>query len=123
MPWAGRINGLLQSSSSDSQTRTRLERGTDDVIKRHNLRCVSCKSCAQACPFGTIYAEMLGFYQVHCDGCAGAREKACVMTCRQGTMEYRVVDPDEEGVYIIDQYLAARAPRWVRREAGAEEAA
>lgn len=32
VPWAGRINGLLQSSSSDSQTRTRLERGIDQAF-------------------------------------------------------------------------------------------
>ena len=37
------------------------------VIMRYNLRCVSCKSCALACPFGTIYTEMLPFYATHCD--------------------------------------------------------
>ncbi|GAG96045.1 unnamed protein product [marine sediment metagenome] len=42
-----------------------LERLDDGaVIKRHNLRCVSCKLCAQACPFGTIYPELLPFYSL-----------------------------------------------------------
>jgi Fe-S-cluster-containing hydrogenase component 2 len=99
----------------------RLEDG--GVIKRHNLRCVSCKLCAHACPFGTIYTEMLPFYETRCDGCAGRGEKACVASCRQGALEYRLVDPDEEGVHIIDEYLAARAGRWTRREPGAEVAA
>ena len=41
-----------------------LEKTDDGVIKRHNLRCVSCKSCAIACPFGTIYPELLPFYSM-----------------------------------------------------------
>jgi len=98
----------------------RLEDG--GLIKRHNLRCVSCTLCAQACPFGTIYPEMLPFYSVQCDGCAGRPEKACVATCRQGAMAYRYVDPAEEGVHIVDEYLAARVSKWLKREAGAEVA-
>jgi Fe-S-cluster-containing hydrogenase component 2 len=90
------------------------------IIKRHNLRCVSCKLCAQACPFGTIYPEMLPFYAVRCDGCAGRGEKSCVAGCRQGAIEYRLVEPDEEGVHIVDEYLAARVEKWVKREPGAE---
>ncbi|MBT8060349.1 MAG: 4Fe-4S binding protein [Xanthomonadales bacterium] len=41
-----------------------LERTDEGTIRRHNLRCVSCKSCAVACPFGTIYTELLPFYNV-----------------------------------------------------------
>ena len=39
-----------------------LERGENGIVKRHNMRCVSCKSCSLACPFGTIYMELLPFY-------------------------------------------------------------
>jgi len=98
-----------------------LERMEDGgVIKRHNLRCVSCTLCAQACPFGTIYAEMLPFYSVQCDGCAGRDVKVCVATCRHSAMEYRHVEPHEEGVHIVDQYLAVKAGKWLKREPGAE---
>ncbi len=96
----------------------RLEAG--GVIRRHNLRCVSCTLCAQACPFGTIYTELLPFYESRCDGCAGRPQKNCVSLCRQGAVEYRVVDPGEKGVLIIDEYLAARAERWTRVEPGLE---
>ncbi len=41
-----------------------LERSEDGIIKRHNMRCVSCKSCSLACPFGTIYMELLPFYSM-----------------------------------------------------------
>jgi len=122
-----------------------LERLADGgVIRRHNLRCVSCKSCAHACPFGTIYPEMLPFYETSCDGCfdVGARhagdsgsaeknrphggllhnplqhldEPHCVACCPKGALQYREIDADEEDVHIIDEYLAARAVKWVKSE-------
>ena len=95
-----------------------LERGSGGIIKRHNLRCVSCKMCAHACPFGTIYTEMLSFYQVNCDLCLEQfdTQPACVNSCPLGALEFRAVDPNETNVHIIDQNLAARATRWVRRE-------
>lgn len=108
-----------------------LERLDDGaVIKRHNLRCVSCKLCAQACPFGTIYPELLPFYSLSyensCVACldsnrghAVARplphdEPPCVAACPEGALEYREIDPAEDQVHVIDEHLAARAKRWLR---------
>ncbi len=95
-----------------------LERGPKGIIQRHNMRCVSCKMCAHACPFGTIYTDMLSFYQVSCDPCLNQleTEPSCVPSCPNGALEFRVMDPSETDVHIIDQNLAARATRWVRRE-------
>ena len=95
-----------------------LERGSNGVIKRHNLRCVSCKMCAHACPFGTIYTEMLSFYQVNCDLCLDQddAEPLCVASCPLGALEFRVMDPSETDLHVIDGHLAARARRWVRQE-------
>lgn len=98
-----------------------LERAPGGIIKRHNMRCVSCKMCAHACPFGTIYTDMLSFYQVSCDPCINQldAEPLCVSSCPYGAVEFRVMDPSETDVYIIDQNLAARAARWVKRETSA----
>ena len=94
-----------------------LERGPDGVIKRHNLRCVSCKMGAHACPFGTIYTDMLSFYQVNCDLCLEqATEPPCVARCANGALEFRMIEPSETAVHVIDQHLAARANRWLRQE-------
>jgi Fe-S-cluster-containing hydrogenase component 2 len=128
-----------------------LERSDDGTIRRHNLRCVSCKSCAVACPFGTIYAELLPFYNVTyeqgCRDClaelagktsGGAvpaegesrlkpllREAAplCLGECPEGALEYREVGADEVGVHIIDGFLAARVRAWVRVDRPEEAAA
>jgi Fe-S-cluster-containing dehydrogenase component len=58
-----------------------LERREDGVMVRHNMRCVSCKCCSHACPFGTIYPELTPFYAVRCDYCLSQMQKgelACV---------------------------------------------
>jgi Fe-S-cluster-containing dehydrogenase component len=105
----------------------RLEDGPDaGLIKRHNLRCVSCKSCAHACPFGTIYPEMLTFYDMpyesYCASCLGQidSEPACVASCGRGALEYRVIDPAEADVHVLDEYVAARVRKWTRNETGNE---
>lgn len=104
-----------------------IERQEDGIIRRYNLRCVSCKSCAHACPFGTIYPEMLTFYdrpyESFCEQClAGSDdEPACVASCGQGALEYRVADSAEGDLHILDDYVAARVRKWVKREAGFEQ--
>ena len=96
-----------------------IDRGEDMVLHRHNMRCVSCKMCAHACPFGTIYTDMLAFYEVNCEACLAMTDgpPACVASCPYGALEYRDTDPSEAGIHIIDDQLAARAEGWVRREA------
>ena len=95
-----------------------LERRADGVLERHNLRCVSCKLCAHACPFGTIYPDMLSFYVTPCDYCLTQHTVAppCATSCREGAIQYRTVEPEEAGVHIVDERLAALAPKWVKRE-------
>jgi len=46
-----------------------LIRNEDGIIKRYNMRCISCKSCSIACPFGTIIPEMLPYRVAMCDYC------------------------------------------------------
>jgi Fe-S-cluster-containing hydrogenase component 2 len=95
-----------------------IERKDDQVLKRHNLRCVSCKLCAHACPFGTIYTDMLPFYESHCDACLGrvGDAPACVAGCEKGALEYVVPDPADTRLHVLDEHLAARTDRWVKRE-------
>ncbi len=97
-----------------------LERQEDGVLTLHNLRCVSCKLCVHACPFGTIYPDMVPFYVCPCDQCLGDgdSEPLCVQTCSRGALAYREVDAEEAQTHIIDDRLAARSAKWVKREDG-----
>ena len=91
-----------------------LQRQADGSIKRLNLRCVSCKLCTQACPFGTIYPEMVGFYVTPCDFCVGAAlgEPLCAWGCVRDAITYREVDPNEHQMHLIGEHFAVIAPQW-----------
>jgi len=95
-----------------------LERQEDGVLKRHNLRCVSCKCCSHACPFGTIYPETVPFYATQCDLCTASAvaEPPCSPTCVKGAIEYREVDDSEEGISILSEGLAVRSATWIKED-------
>ena len=95
-----------------------LERQPDGILKRHNLRCVSCKMCVHACPFGTILPDMVPFYTSPCDSCLGSghAEPSCVRSCSRGALAYREVEPEQPRLHILDEHLAARSDRWVKQE-------
>jgi Fe-S-cluster-containing dehydrogenase component len=98
-----------------------LERGDDGVLRRHNMRCVSCKCCSQACPFGTIYPELTPFYAVRCDYCLerlGRGDPACVSSCAKKAIEFREVEESvKDSIYVLSDHLAVRAPKWVKKDA------
>ena len=96
-----------------------LERQNDGVLKRYNLRCVSCKSCSHACPFGTIYPETLPFYVSKCDFCVltGDKEIPCTVNCPKKAVEFKEVEESpKDGVFLVGEHLAVRAPRWNKKD-------
>lgn len=92
-----------------------LERQEDGVLKRYNLRCVSCKCCSHACPFGTILPDTVPFYVTQCDYCLKKSdgEPPCIVGCVKGAIEYREVEESpEDDIYVVNDYLAVRSPKW-----------
>ena len=72
-----------------------LERSAEGIIKRHNMRCVSCKSCALACPFGAPrYGEDGKMSKCHlCVKRVDAGlEPACVRVCPTRALSFGPVD-------------------------------
>ncbi|MBN1595513.1 4Fe-4S binding protein [candidate division FCPU426 bacterium] len=97
-----------------------LERQDDGTLKRYTMRCVSCKSCAHACPFGTIYPDLVPYYASRCNLCETAQEGTippCVSKCAKKAISYKEIEPNEnEGIFLINPGLAVRAPRWQKEE-------
>lgn len=91
-----------------------LEKQPDGVLKRYNLRCIGCRSCGIACPFGTILPELIPFYTSTCDYCLGRNPEVdipdCVKSSPNGAIEYREVEEDEDkDIYLIGDHLAVRS--------------
>lgn len=76
------------------------ERNDAGILVRHNMLCTGCGSCAIACPFGTIYTDLIPYPSSVCDRCKGrlkpGEKPLCVRTCTDGSIDYREVDVEKE---------------------------
>ena len=104
--------------------REALERMESGLIRRYNMRCVGCKSCILACPFGTIFPEVINYVTAKCDHCLEQRgedpdyQPLCVKTSPSDAMKMAEVEAEspEEHVYFAGENLAVRAPGWRQKE-------
>lgn len=75
------------------------KRNDAGILRRANMLCTGCGTCAIACPFGTIYTDLIPFPSSVCDRSKGRLfdgKPLCVKTCRDGSVDYREVDSDKE---------------------------
>lgn len=97
-----------------------LEKDSTGVLRRYNMRCVSCKSCAIACPFGIIYPEAIPYGVSMCDYCVhrlkGGEDPLCVRTCKpEGAIEYLEIEADEsKNLHAVGDNLVVKAEVWKR---------
>ncbi|MBU0881427.1 MAG: 4Fe-4S dicluster domain-containing protein [Candidatus Omnitrophica bacterium] len=92
----------------------------NNMIKRHMMRCTSCKSCSRACPFGVIYPETIPLVIARCDYCLG-RLKAeespvCLQSCDHGGIRYGEFEENkEEGIFKASEHLLVKTNyKWDR---------
>ena len=93
---------------------------TDDagVLKRANMLCTGCGTCAIACPFGTIYTDLIHFASSVCDVCRDrlrpGEKPLCVQTCADGCLDYGEVELGSDRVEVLDGIVAkvAAHSRW-----------
>ena len=102
------------ASCVESCPKEALEKQADGVLKRYNMRCISCKSCGIACPFGTILPEFIPYYSSSCDYCLGRKPEVgtpdCVTSCPEDAIDFKDVEEDpENGIFLIGKNLAVRA--------------
>ena len=94
-----------------------LEKQPDGTIKRWTMRCISCKSCSIACPFGTIPVETVPYIVSQCDTCIDRCDKIdpiCVKTCsNEGAVKFIDIEESEkDDIYLIGKNIAVHAKPW-----------
>ncbi|NQT81582.1 4Fe-4S binding protein [bacterium] len=105
-------------------TRDALEKDAEGVLRRYNMRCVGCKSCSIACPFGTLMPEIIPYAVSVCDYCIGRVEgdgiPICVETCPLNAIRFEEVREDiSKNNYAVDERLVVHALPW-KKEAVTE---
>jgi Fe-S-cluster-containing dehydrogenase component len=108
----------------DACPKEALEHTENGMIKRYNMRCVGCKSCVLACPFGTIFPEVINFVTSKCDYCLSQLENnsdycpACTKSAPNNS--FMVVELDEEdpkkNIFFAGDYLAVKTHNWKFKE-------
>jgi len=96
-----------------------LEKQADGTIKRYAMRCISCKSCSHACPFGTIPLEAVPYIMSQCDECIGRCDKEdpiCSKTCSvEGAVRFiEVKESEKDDIFLIGKNIAVHAKPWKR---------
>lgn len=92
----------------------------DNLLIRHNMRCVSCKSCSHACPYGTIYPEMVPFLGHNCDFCTDRRDKEllCIKSCPYNALSLKNGDIElNENTFLVGDNLIVHSTHWDREKA------
>jgi Fe-S-cluster-containing dehydrogenase component len=79
------------------------------ILKRANMLCTGCGTCAIACPFGTIYTDLIPFPSSVCDVCRGrlapGEKPLCVKTCRDGSIDYGKVTVGDDFTEVFDDIV------------------
>jgi len=88
------------------------------------MRCVGCKSCILACPFGTIFPEVINYVTSKCDFCLNQLnndadyQPECVRTSPNGSFVMKEFEKEDEAkhIYFIGEHLAIKSPSWLAKE-------
>ncbi len=91
----------------------------DKILQKYNMKCTSCKSCVNGCPFGTIYPEMMTYLVPRCDFCLDKMMKdevpACVKwpTGPEGVVKYGDFAEDKENnILAVGRNIFVKAEHW-----------
>jgi Fe-S-cluster-containing dehydrogenase component len=94
-----------------------LERRSDGVPVRNVNRCVACKSCCYACPFGVVLPDLMRLTASACDFCEGRlngdEPPVCTKGCGENAVQYGLFEPDpRNGRFPVGDRLVVSILPW-----------
>ena len=101
----------IKACPQDALEKIPSENNDAGILKRANMLCTGCGTCAIACPFGTIYTDLIPFPSSVCDVCKDRLEPGekplCVRTCENGSIDYKEVDvkKDKDLVEVFEDIV------------------
>lgn len=73
------------------------------VVNYDSEKCIKCKLCVKACPYGSItYSPRLNEI-IKCDECGG--DPQCVKLCPSGAITYGELDSSLDRKQLVDKYF------------------
>jgi Fe-S-cluster-containing dehydrogenase component len=98
----------VKACPRDALEKVPIEGSDESVLKRANMLCTGCGTCAIACPFGTIYTDLIPFPSSVCDVCRGrlapGEKPLCVQTA-DGSIDYKEVAVEGDLVEVFDDIV------------------
>ena len=93
------------------------QKDKNKLLIRHNMRCISCKSCSHACPYGTIYPELVSLLINNCDFCLDRRnekeEPLCITSCPYGALSLKSGDIElDEHTFLVGDNIIVHSTHW-----------
>ncbi len=100
---------LVSTGKKGAMEKVKIDNNDAGVLKRANMLCTGCGSCAIACPFGTIYTDLIPFPSSVCDVCKGRlapdEKPLCVTTCQDGSLDYKEVYADDGFEEVLEDIV------------------
>lgn len=73
-----------------------MKKSEDGTVLRSQFKCVACRSCSIACPFGVIQPDLSKQIVPKCDLCQDILKEGeiprCVQTCTSGALSFEEID-------------------------------
>lgn len=106
------VSGSRRISGDESFIRDK-----NKLLIRHNMRCISCKSCSHACPYGAIYPENVPLLIHNCDFCLDRRDKKseplCIKSCPYGALSLKSADTElGENTFLVGDNIIVHSTHW-----------
>lgn len=93
------------------------ENKDESTLKRGNMLCTGCGTCAIACPFGTIYTDLIPFASNICDVCKdrlpSGEKPLCTQTCNDGCIDYKQIKVEGDFIEVFEN-IVAKVPAGTR---------